>query len=265
MPEEQPEITTIQRVIFPEQARQIIQQKDDEIAELKKKLEEMTKALASEANQHGGTAREKDEALVKAGKDPLTELPNRDLGRERAEGLLNLAARGEIKLALVRLDIDNFKQINDAYGHLWGDKVLISVARKLDETKRNIDTASRYGGEEFDLVIPFKSDTHLEDIAKVIVRHLTSLYDIPKINPDSGDPPEKLTGSFGVAIVNSGEKYDYETVSQMADDALYAAKNGGRNQIKIIETHDRNISKNQRVYFQPPFSNETLPHSDSLT
>jgi len=259
MPELKPELDVRTRVEFPEEARELIRRQEDEITALKLKLDELSKALAKEAVEHGGTQKERDIAKEQAGLDPLTEIPNRKLGAERAEQLLKITARGDIKLALVRLDIDHFKEINDTFGHLWGDKILKAVSETLTHTKRDTDTVSRFGGEEFDILIPLDPNIDLEDIGQIVVRHLLALHNINRNDPKADVNPIRLTGSFGVAVVNSGENIDYTTISQMADDALYAAKNSGRNNIQIIEANKHNLRKDQREYLHPHLPVDLAP------
>lgn len=239
MPEIDPDIQTHPRKEFPEEAREVIRRKDDEIEKLRKQVEELQKALALEAMQHGSAIREKDEtaterdhALELAGKDPLTELFNRRKGEEYGTKLLELTAQGIITLAYIRLDVDHFKLINDKSGHSWGDEVLKRVAGRLIGTKRETDVVSRYGGEEFDLAIPLDPNISLDAVGQIISRYLTAMYDIPRDDPKLGNR-EKLTASFGVAIVRGGQKISYDKVSDIADKALYVAKQNGRNQIQI--------------------------------
>lgn len=261
------EVTTnlhLPRIEFPDEARDVIHQRDAEIRNLKAQIQELQQALAAEAAQHGGTMKdrdiaqkEKEEALELAGKDPLTELLNRRKAREYADELLKLTARGKITLAYIRLDVDHFKLINDTNGHPWGDQVLMRVAEKLKATKRDTDIASRYGGEEFDLALPLDPNINLQDIGHIVSRYLKALYDIPRDDPSSHKTVEKLTASFGVAVVRSGNKFSFDAVSRLADEALYIAKSNGRDQIQIADAEEH--AKGNVSYFMQPKEREILP------
>ena len=161
--------------------------------------------------------------------DHLTGLFNRRylmeaLGKEVQR---NLRKKGD--LSLIILDIDHFKQVNDAYGHLQGDSVLQKVALLFQKELRAYDTAARYGGDEFIAVLP---DATLEEAAFVANRVRTSI----QANRFSG-PLSKLslTVSIGVAWFSSPGCTSVDSFIKLADDALYRAKVNGRNRIESAE------------------------------
>jgi PAS domain S-box/diguanylate cyclase (GGDEF) domain len=153
--------------------------------------------------------------------DSLTFLPNRSLLEERVHHDLSRAQRGRESLALIFLDIDRFKQVNDSLGHRIGDELLIQLAERLRHTVRDEDTLCRLGGDEFILVLP---NTDAEGAAHVAAKLL-----------EITAPPYRIaqhelscTVSVGIAMYPvDGE--NLEQLSMCADAAMYRAKQGGRN------------------------------------
>lgn len=162
----------------------------------------------------------RDRALI----DPLTELYNRRGFDDRLEQEWARSARYGSVLALVMMDIDNFKKVNDLFGHLAGDSVLRQVARRLADTCRQSDAPFRYGGEEFAFIIPQSSAASAEDLAQ---RLRLAICDKP-FTVAGGDLD--LTASFGVAG-NEGMA-DRDRLITAADAALYMAKAAGKNCVR---------------------------------
>jgi diguanylate cyclase (GGDEF)-like protein len=159
-------------------------------------------------------------AEVRAATDALTGLPNARALRDSLKRMLAQAARSELPLAAVLCDLDNFKQINDVYGHDKGDQALAAVSAVMRTALRASDLAGRYGGEEFLILLP---DTPL-DGAVVLAEKLRKelmLVEIPGVD-------RAVTASFGVAVFPT-DAPDGEMLVRMADRALYAAKGRGRN------------------------------------
>jgi diguanylate cyclase (GGDEF)-like protein len=124
------------------------------------------------------------------------------------------------------LDIDHFKQVNDTYGHLAGDQVLVEVARRISGSLRRVDFVCRYGGEEFAVILPETNLFLAEQVADRIWSKITS-------NPFTVVEKEIPIGiSLGVAYKDSEDDMSIETLLDLADQALYKAKNAGRNQVK---------------------------------
>lgn len=159
--------------------------------------------------------------LIMATTDPLTHLYNRiRLDEKLSEAHLNFIRTGR-KYSVIMIDLDNFKRINDTYGHLIGDKTLITLAEILRQSVRDTDVVGRWGGEEFMIICPETSIEGAEYVASKIHAFLNS-YAFPHI--------DTLTCSFGVSESLKDERI--ENVVGRADKALYAAKEEGRNRIK---------------------------------
>ncbi|WP_300516590.1 diguanylate cyclase [Aliiroseovarius sp.] len=172
-----------------------------------------------------------DSHLSLAVTDPLTGVYN----RRYAQGYLDRIAReardtGQ-SFAVMALDLDRFKSVNDTYGHLVGDEVLVEVARRLRENLREIDLLARTGGEEFIIALPATTSAQAGVAAERLRR---MIGDTPVHSPSRGmDIP--VTMSIGVAI---GDRLvgDVNTLLERADRALYASKAEGRNQVTMVQT-----------------------------
>lgn len=158
--------------------------------------------------------------------DPLTDLPNRALLGDRLERSLARAARKANRVALLVLDLDRFKMINDSLGHGVGDQLLQQVAGRLSGAVRETDTVSRQGGDEFLIVLGDISDP--DDIVRVVQKVL-----------DRMDQPFELAGqalsstvSIGIAVYPD-DGSDGETLIKNADSAMYCAKEEGRNTFRF--------------------------------
>lgn len=155
--------------------------------------------------------------------DPLTNLPNRELFRDRLEQALARARRakfsqpGRWKLAVFLLDLDNFKEINDTFGHAWGDQVLREVANRLQSCVRKSDTISRLGGDEFTILL--EGITNKESCSLVANKILNTISQPLEL----GGQVFRLSASIGISICpDHGE--DNETLVKHADVAMYRAK-----------------------------------------
>ena len=153
--------------------------------------------------------------------DPLTRLPNRALLTARFEQALSVAQRQQTQLAVMFLDLDHFKNINDALGHRVGDELLVALAARLGAAVREQDTVSRMGGDEFILVL---LDTDASGAAYVAEQLLKSA-----LRPFELESHElTVTPSIGIAVF-PGDGADLDTLSRCADAAMYRAKQDGRN------------------------------------
>ncbi|HCY15138.1 MAG TPA: hypothetical protein DHV21_04035 [Curvibacter sp.] len=160
--------------------------------------------------------------------DALTGLPNRVLLEDRLQQAMAHADRSQTRLALLFLDLDNFKQINDSLGHATGDTLLQEVAVRLGECVRDTDTISRQGGDEFIILLSDLQDpdASLPVLAKIIGR----LQD-----PFMADGNELSTSvSIGVAIYPTDGR-DFESLRKKADMAMYRAKEAGRNTYRFFD------------------------------
>lgn len=176
-----------------------------------------------------GMRRELEKANVElerlARTDALTGLANRRRFMEALETEVERSRRYGRPLSVVLLDLDRFKQVNDAHGHAAGDAVLKEAAQALRSVCRDVDLAARIGGEELALLLP-ETDTH--GARTVAERVRERIEDAPHRAP-SGDP-FRVTASLGVATAD-GESPGGEALLQEADEALYRAKEGGRNRV----------------------------------
>jgi diguanylate cyclase (GGDEF)-like protein len=155
--------------------------------------------------------------------DGLTGLLNRRALMEALETEFVRLSRYGGELSLVLLDIDHFKQINDRFGHPVGDEVLRGVGELLQRQLRTVDLAGRYGGEEFLLVLPHTGLAGAHVLATTLRARLAEL----KVTP-LGAP---VTASFGVAPIEPA--YGIQAAIAAADQALYEAKAGGRDQVRL--------------------------------
>jgi diguanylate cyclase (GGDEF)-like protein len=154
--------------------------------------------------------------------DELTGLANHGRFQEVLGNEMEQVRRYHYPVGLIMLDLDNFKQINDTYGHPQGDLVLKSVARVLRDTSREADWAARYGGEEMALILPHTDMEGSYAIAERVRAAITELR-IPLL---TGDGSLEVTASLGVAASSDGDK---DRLITEADAALYQAKREGKN------------------------------------
>ncbi|MEW6515957.1 MAG: diguanylate cyclase [candidate division FCPU426 bacterium] len=157
--------------------------------------------------------------------DPLTSLYNRRYLMERFHEEVERARRYKYPLACLMLDIDNFKFINDTYGHLQGDQILQQIAVIMKNSNRVVDIIARYGGEEFLLILP---QTDLGG-AKVVGERLCKL--IAETRFIRNDPDQLITISLGASAFASDNAGTKEELLKMADDALLEAKRQGKNRL----------------------------------
>lgn len=158
--------------------------------------------------------------------DPLTSLPNRTLLTDRVNHLLQLAARTQSSLAMLYLDLDRFKNVNDSLGHAVGDLLLQEVARRMKHTLRDEDTVSRMGGDEFVALLPDTDDEGAARVARKLLDALAQPYHIDQYQLS-------LTASIGIAIYPENG-IDLTALSRAADSALYRAKQIGRDSYQFF-------------------------------
>lgn len=168
--------------------------------------------------------------------DPLTQIANRRALFERGNAEFSRIQRSKSQLTIMLLDCDLFKDINDKYGHVFGDKVLKHLTDICKKAIRSIDFFARYGGEEFIIILPDSSINGAIETAKRIQHSLANhgiKFDEKEIC---------ITVSIGISTVN--DKHDnFEQLIKDADMAMYKAKTNGRNRIEIIEGTKTNIKK----------------------
>ena len=161
--------------------------------------------------------------------DGLTGLFNRRAIEEYAEAEYNIASRKGRAMSVILLDIDHFKNVNDRFGHKFGDVVLRRVAQTLKEDLRNYDRVGRWGGEEFLLILP---DTELKD-AVTVAERLRSKTATAQISLENGD-----SFSVQISLGTACTVNQYSSLTKLidaADQALYRAKQSGRNRVCFFE------------------------------
>lgn len=173
------------------------------------------------------TKRLQQELRLMASTDPLTGLLNRRRFLEQAGIEFLRSQRYQHALAVVMLDIDHFKSINDCHGHFTGDRVLVALSRATERLLRNTDILGRWGGEEFVILMP---ETPLAGAA-ILAERLRELLAQVEIETESGTL--RFTISAGVAARGTGDT-SITDIQQRADTALYAAKHHGRNCIQVL-------------------------------
>jgi diguanylate cyclase (GGDEF)-like protein len=157
--------------------------------------------------------------------DELTGLFNHRRFQEVMSAEVERARRYDQEMGLIMLDIDNFKRVNDTYGHMQGDMVLREVARVLRQSAREIDEPARYGGEEMAVALP---QTDLDGAFRFAerVRQRIEALELPLLD---GDGILRVTASFGAASLSTAPQSDKEGLVAAADAALYRAKRSGKN------------------------------------
>jgi diguanylate cyclase (GGDEF)-like protein/PAS domain S-box-containing protein len=175
------------------------------------------------------TERHRNEAriLQMAFHDELTKLPNRKLLHDRLDVALAAARRRRTRVALLFIDLDRFKQINDSYGHRFGDQLLVAVAKRLASCARASDTVARLAGDEFTVLIP---DAQTESQLRIVAEKFLAVFERP-FEVDSRQIP--ITASIGISVLDEGTT-DAATLLQNADSAMYRAKRTGRNGYDIF-------------------------------
>lgn len=202
------------------QAQTVLIREIDRVVTSNAKLHaELDKANQGIAEQR----RQIEELRVQARIDALTRIPNRASFDERLGEYVSLLERTNLVFTLMLLDIDHFKRINDTHGHINGDRILRGVAAKVSDSVRNNDFSARYGGEEFAVIFPGTG----EDEALAVAERVRQ--DIAKTNFRLDSENIRMTVSGGLAECRKG--MTTEQIISAADDALYRAKEAGRNQI----------------------------------
>ena len=167
--------------------------------------------------------------------DELTQLPNRRALAQRFLQEMQRARRHHKAIAFMMIDLDHFKQVNDTYGHLNGDAVLHELAQILEHSARESDVCARFGGEEFGLILHETTEAG----ARTLAERIRS-----KVAAATFPGGLKLTISIGVAATD--EPALFTTLMERADQALYAAKQGGRNQVRVADMKATPVGKQQQ-------------------
>jgi len=164
--------------------------------------------------------------------DTLTELPNRSLLLDRLQQLIIASTRGKETFALMFIDLDGFKAVNDTFGHDMGDAVLQKTAQRLRDSLRKMDTAARIGGDEFVVLVTDQKETATAKIvAEKIIASLNQPFDLMGEHPQIG-------ASIGISIFPSDGDTSDELINN-ADAAMYLAKTSGKNGYRF---YDKNLA-----------------------
>lgn len=206
------------------QALDHYQQSEQEQSQLAIQLEALASKIKVMEDEAAKNRTVLEKQRHKALHDPLTELPNREYYNERANYEYQRWQRYSRPLTLAVFDIDHFKKINDGHGHQAGDRVLKVIGRSVAKRLREVDFFCRFGGEEFVALMP---ETSLADAMPVLD---TIRAAIANAAFNYKEQPIAITLSIGVTEFKTGD--DLEAAFARADEALYAAKSGGRNCIK---------------------------------
>lgn len=201
---------------------QISRYYNDMILKLQKKL--------AQVNQYSKSLADVNESLARvAAKDGLTGLYNQSFAKERLQQEIYRTERYKHSLSLLMIDLDDFKELNDKYGHVVGDRMLKTLARLMVEIIRPSDIPARYGGEEFLIILP---ETISENAVKVAERIRQRIESYPFEINHTRDRTYQITISTGVCSYP-----DYgrtaEDLINLADAALYGAKKGGKNRVVV--------------------------------
>ena len=159
--------------------------------------------------------------------DALTGLPNRRLFRDRLDQEVKKAHRSGLRMALLFIDLDRFKEVNDLLGHDAGDQLLKLAAKRLCDCVRESDTVARLGGDEFTVILTELDDVaHVEQIAQKLLTRLTEAFRL-------GNEVAYVSGSIGITMYPA-DADEAEELIRNADQAMYAAKSAGRNQFSYF-------------------------------
>ncbi|MCW9088774.1 MAG: diguanylate cyclase, partial [Gammaproteobacteria bacterium] len=208
------------------------------------------------------TGRKKSDELIwrQANFDSLTELPNRQMFYDRLDQDIKKTHRFGSKIALLFIDLDNFKEINDTLGHSMGDILLQEAAQRISRCVRETDTVARLGGDEFTVILAELDDIgSTERVAGNILQRLAEPFRL-------GDEVVHVSASIGITLYPD-DATDIEALFRNADQAMYMAKNKGRNRfeyftqamqqaaqnrMRLIQELRRALTANQfRVFYQP--------------
>jgi diguanylate cyclase (GGDEF)-like protein len=208
------------------------------------------------------TEKKQSEELIwkQANFDMLTGLPNRRMFRDRLAQEIKKERRAGLSLALLFIDLDRFKEVNDTHGHLIGDDLLIEVARRIRSCTRDSDTVARLGGDEFTVILTQLEDSKFaEGVARKIIKSMEEPFEL-------GEDEVYVSASIGITLYPD-DALEVEQLLKNADQAMYAAKNMGHGRFSYFTytlqlaaqsrarlVHELRVALAAgqfRVYFQP--------------
>ncbi len=208
------------------------------------------------------TSKKESEEIIwrQANFDKLTGLPNRHMFHDRLDQEIKKAHRADLQMALLFIDLDHFKEINDTLGHDMGDILLIEVSRCITSCVRESDTVARLGGDEFTVIISEVNDTrNVERVAQEILKKLSEPFQL-------GDEVVYISASIGITLYPN-DAATVEDLLKNADQAMYVAKSRGRNRTSYFTAELQEAAQERRrlthdlrsalaaeqliIYFQP--------------
>ncbi len=207
-------------------------------------------ALFSDISKH---KQYEQDIWYQANYDALTKLPNRNLLSNRLEHELGLMQRQEKKLAVLFIDLDRFKYINDTFGHSYGDELIISIAEKLSNCIRKSDTIARLGGDEFIVLLP--NIAQLSDLERLATKILEEASTPVAL---SNGHQATVTASIGVSVYPN-DANDAESLLKNADTAMYRAKELGKNRF-CFYTNEMNNAMSQRMHLDMELRQAIINH-----
>jgi diguanylate cyclase len=209
-----------------DEIRSIVSSLIKETAETIKSNEKTKEKLQNTVKELEEARKSLHEVQAEARTDSLTGLNNRLAFDEKIKEEMERFNRYKIPCSIAMIDIDHFKSLNDTYGHIVGDRALVHVSKELAKNLRKIDFVARYGGEEFAVILP---STAIKDAIIVIEKIRQEIFDTDFLVKDKS---VEITVSGGVKEFGEGDTISH--VTEKADEALYLAKNSGRNQVKAL-------------------------------
>ncbi len=214
------------------------------------------------ATMHDITEKKESEQVIwqQANFDTLTDLPNRRMFHDRLEQEIKKSHRSGLPMALMLLDLDRFKEVNDSLGHAQGDVLLIEAARRISECVRESDTVARLGGDEFTVILTELEDVNsVERIAQNIIERLSAPFQLLQ-------ETVFVSASVGITLYPD-DAMSIEALMKNADQAMYLAKNSGRNRFRYFTAALQEAAQNRlrlisdmrsalacnqfRVFYQP--------------
>ena len=207
----------------PDDLEKLIRELVKETARTRERSQEVEGSLHTMASELTVLRSEVDRLSRDSRTDALTGIANRRAFDDAMRRMAQEASEQNSNLCLALCDIDHFKRFNDTHGHLTGDKVLRFVAQEMEQCVKGRDMLSRYGGEEFAVLLPA---TKL-DGAVMLAESIRAIIEAQRVKDDDGKDLEKITISFGVSQYVPGE--EITSFIERADASLYRAKENGRN------------------------------------
>jgi len=204
------------------------------------------------------TGRKNREMLLKnqAIRDPLTSLYNRRYFEEEVFNRILIAKTARESYSILMIDADHFKRVNDTYGHKTGDKVLIELASTAERALRDNDIVARYGGEEFVIFLDKADAEKAQSVAERLRQSISSIV----VYSDEG---EEVRFTVSIGISSSEVSDNVETLIKTADEALYRAKQTGRNRVEVFRSEDLHLFNQQQNAERKEDNNTHHPVFDS--